>query len=138
MKTVLVFEPDNILKVLFKEELEDEGYHVYLAKDAMEAHALLKKIPVHILITEHQIESTEAYTNLLNMARVVKQIPIIFFTNHPRALIDCEWWGEIEYVSKTSDLDVLKETIKEMLDYKWRADRLYKSLGSLKQQELFF
>lgn len=32
MKTVLIFEPDTILGFLYKEELEDEGYHVYGSK----------------------------------------------------------------------------------------------------------
>jgi DNA-binding NtrC family response regulator len=138
MKAVLVFEPDKTLRSLYKDELEDEGYHVYLAKDDREALTLLRKTLVNILITEHQIEPTKSYTDLLYMAREVKQIPVIICTSHPRALIDFEWWGEMEYVHKTSNLDVLKETIRELLDYRWSVDRFYRSRGNLKQQELFF
>ncbi len=138
MKTVLVFEPDKILRSLYKDEFEDEGYHVYLVKDEREALALLRKNPVNILITEHQIEPTESYSNLLYIAREVKQIPVIIFTSHPRALIDFQWWGEMEYVNKTSNLDVLKETMREMLDYRWSVDRFYRSRDNLKQQEFFF
>ena len=138
MKTVLVFEPDKILRSLYKDEFEDEGYHVYLVKDDREAFELLKKTPVNILITEHQVEPTESYSTLLYMAREVKQILIIIFTSHPRTLIDFEWWGEMEYVRKTSNLDVLKETMKEMLGYRWSVDRFYRSRGNLKQQEFFF
>ena len=138
MKSVLVFEPDKILSLLYKEELEDEGYRVCLAKDAMEALALLKKMSVNILITEHQIEPTKSYINLLNIAREVKQIPVIMFTNHPRALIDFEWWGEMEYVNKTSNLNALKETVSEMLDYRGCTDRFYRNRSNLKQQEFYF
>ena len=138
MKTVLVFESDKILSLLYKEELEDEGYRVCLAKDAMEALALLKKTPVNILITEHQIEPTDSYINVLDIAREVKQIPIIIFTSHPRAFIDSEWWGEMEYVSKASSLDVLKETMSEMLDYKWSVDKFCRSRSNFKQHELYF
>ncbi len=138
MKTVLLFETNKTLRALYKEELEDEGYHVYLAKDTMEALALLKKMPVNILITEYELEPTETYLNLLNLAREIRHIPVIIFTCCPRTFIDCAWWGEMEYVSKTSNLDVLKETMREMLDYKGCIDRFYGSRGSLKQQELFF
>ena len=138
MKTVLVFEPDKILSLLYKEELEDLGYRVCLAKDVMEALALLKKIPVNILITEHQIEPTDSYINLLDIAREVKQIPVIIFTSHPRAFFDSEWWGEMEYVSKASNLDVLKETVSEMLDYRRCVNRFYRNRSNLKQQELYF
>jgi len=138
MKTVLVFEPGESLRTLYKEELEDEGYHVCLSKDEGEALALLKKTSVNILIVEHQIEPTETYTNLLNMARELKHIPIIIFTSHPRTIIDCEWWGEMEYLNKTSNLDVLKDTMREMLDYGWYVNRFYRSRSNLKQQEFYF
>jgi DNA-binding NtrC family response regulator len=138
MKTVLVFEPDNTLKTLYKEELEEEGYHVCFPKDASEAVAILKKTPVNILITEHQIEPTETYTNLLDLAREVKQIPVIIFTCHPPSLIDFEWWDEMEYVSKTSNLDVLKEMIREMLDDRCCIDRCSRGLTHLKQHEFYF
>jgi DNA-binding NtrC family response regulator len=138
MKTVLVLEPNKILRSLYKDEIEDEEYFVYLVKDALEALAILKKTLVNILITEHQIEPTKGYKNLLDMAREVKQIPVIICTSHLRSLIDFEWWGEIEYVHKTSNLDVLKNTMREMLDYRCSIDRFYRSRGNLKQQELFF
>ena len=138
MKTVLVFEADNALRALYKEELEDEGYHVFVIKDDREALAILKKTVVDLLITEHQIEPTKSYTNLLNLAREVKQIPVIIFTSHPRAFIDCNWWGEMEYVSKASNLDVLKATMRELLDYRRCVDRFYRSRSDLKQQEFFF
>jgi DNA-binding NtrC family response regulator len=77
MQTVLVFEPDKTLRTLYKEELEDEGYHVCLSKYEKEALALLKITPVNILVTEHQLEPTETYTDLLALAREVKHIPVI-------------------------------------------------------------
>ena len=138
MRTVIVFEPDKVLRSLYKEELEEEGYHVYLVKDDCEALDLLKKTPVNILVTEHQFEPTESYTNLLNMAREVKKIPVIILSSHPRAFIDLEWWGEIEYVNKTSNLGVLKETMKEMLDYRCCADNFYRGGSNVKEQEFYF
>ncbi len=138
MQTVLVFEPDKTLRTLYKEELEDEGYHVCLSKYEKEALALLKITPVNILVTEHQLEPTENYTDLLALAREVKQIPVIIFTSHPRDLIDFEWWGEMEYVSKTSNLDVLKKTMREMLDYRCCIDRFSGRRSNLKQQEFYF
>ena len=138
MQTVLFFEPDKTLSTLCKEELEDEGYDVCLSRYERKTLALLKKTPVNILITEHQLEPTETYTNLLALAREVKQIPVIIFTSHPRDLIDFEWWGEMEYVSKTYNLDVLKETMREMLDYRRCIDRFSGRRSNLKQQEFYF
>ena len=138
MKTVIVFEPDCALRALYKEELEDEGYNVYSSKNDREALALLKQRTIDILITEYQINPTETYSNLLNFAREVKQIPVIILTSHPRGLIECEWWGEMGYVSKTSSLDVLKETMRDMLDYSGSVDRFYRNRCNLKRQELYY
>jgi DNA-binding NtrC family response regulator len=137
MKTVIVFEPDCALRALYKEELEHEGYNIYLSKNDREALAMLKQRTIDILITEYQLNPTETYSTVLNFARELKKIPVIILTNHPRGLIECEWWGEIEYVSKMSNLDALKITMKGLLDYKGYVDKFYKSQKSLKQQELY-
>jgi len=136
MKTVLIFEPDAILRFLYKEELEDEGYHVYGSKDARGSLALLQEKPVDILIMEYSVDPTKAYANVLSTAREIKHIPVIIFTSYPRVLMDYEWWGEIEYVSKTSNLAVLKDTMRDMLDYKSYVDTFNRRPGRLKQQEV--
>jgi DNA-binding response OmpR family regulator len=43
MKTILILENESNLRMFSKDGLEDEGYHVHLAKDDREVLDYLKK-----------------------------------------------------------------------------------------------
>lgn len=43
METVLILENENNLRTLYKEELEDEGYHILLAKSGEGTLEILEK-----------------------------------------------------------------------------------------------
>ena len=129
METILICENEDFLRVLYKEELEDEGYHVLLARNEWEALGIMRKGSVDLVIMEYQAEKTEPYKALLRLARETKNIPVIIYTGYPRNFMNEVWWGEIECLIKSSNLDNLKEKIREMLDYKRCFDRFYATGG---------
>ena len=137
MKTILIYENEDLLRALYKEELEEEGYHVLLARNEWEALGILRKRPVDLVIMEYQIEQTEYYKALLRLAREIKNIPVIIYTGYHRYFMNDVWWGEIEYLSKSSNLDELKDKMREMLDYKRYVDEFYATRGKLRQKDLF-
>ena len=137
METILICENEDYLRVLYKEELEDEGYHVLLAKNEWEALGVLRKRPVDLVTMEYQIEQTEPYMALLRLAREIKNIPVIFCTGYPQNFIVDRWWGEIDCVQKSSKLDNLKDKINEMLDYKRCSDRFYKAGRKFNKEEVY-
>ena len=128
MTTVLILENDRNLRTLLREELEDEGYCVLLAKDEREALDYLKKIPPDLIIVEHPIEPSKHYKTLLQVASEVKNTPVIIYTGYPRSFIDYVWYGNAEHLTKSSDLGNLKQKIAKMHYYKNNTD------GSLRLQ----
>ena len=98
METVLILENENILRALYKDELEDEGYHVLLAKDEREALDILKKRFPDLVITEYQIEPTKSYTTFLYLVSKVRHIPVIIYTGYLHSLINYVWCGDVEYL----------------------------------------
>lgn len=137
METILICENEDFLRILYEEELEEEGYHVLLAKNEWETLGILRKRPVDLVIMEYQAEKTESYKALLRLARETKNIPVIIYTGYPRNFMNEVWWGEIECLIKSSNLDNLKEKIREMLDYKRCYDRFYGTGGKLRKKELY-
>jgi DNA-binding NtrC family response regulator len=125
------------IRILYKEELEDGGYHVLLARNEWEALGIMRKGSVDLVIMEYQIEQTEPYKVLLRLAREIKNIPVIICTGYPRNFMDDLWWGEIECLLKSSNLDNLKDKIREMLDYKGCFERFYATGGKLQKKELY-
>lgn len=137
METILILENESNLRTLYQEELEGEGYHVLLAEDDEEALEILKKKSPDLVIMEYQIELTRSYMTLLHVASEGKHIPVIIYTSYPRGLIDYVWWGEVEYLSKASNIDNLIEKIREMLDYKRYNDKFYSNFERLRQKYTF-
>jgi len=122
MTTVLILENDINLRTLYKEELEDEGYCVLLAKDDRKALEFLMKSSPDLVIVEHPIEPSKQYKTLLQVASEVKNIPVIIYTGYPRSFIDYMWYGDAECLIKSSDLCNLKQKIAKMLYYKHHTD----------------
>ena len=134
METILICENEDFIRVLYKGELEDEGYHVLLARNEWEALGIMRKGSVDLVIMEYQIKKTELYKSLLRLAREVKNIPVIICTSYPQTFIDDLWWGEIEWLQKSSNLDNLKDRIRELLDYKRCFDGLYTTSGEFRKK----
>ena len=137
METILILENEDILRTLYKEELEDEGYQVLLARSDKEALEFLKKRCPDLLILEYQTEPTKFYTTLLYVASEVTNIPVIIYTSYPRGFIDYVWYGEVECLSKSSNIDNLIEKIREMLDYKRYNEKFYSYFERLRQKYTF-
>ena len=137
METILICENEAFLRILYKEELEDKGYYILLARNEWEALGILRKQSIDLVIMEYQIEHAELYKALLRLARNIRNIPIIIFSSYPRHHIDDIWWGEIEYLNKSSNIDALKDKMREMLDYKRYVDEFYATSGKLRQKELY-
>jgi len=137
METILICENEAFLRILYKEELEDKGYYILLARNEWEALGILRKQSIDLVIMEYQIEHAELYKALLRLARNIRNIPIIIFSSYPRHHIDDIWWGEIEYLNKSSNIDALKDKMREMLDYRRYVDEFYATSGKLRQKELY-
>jgi len=55
---------------------------------------------------------------MLHEASDIKDIPVIMYTTYPRSLIDSNLCQQIEYLPKSSNIDMLKNKVRKMLEYK--------------------
>jgi DNA-binding NtrC family response regulator len=116
METVLVIESENVLRTLYKEELEEEGYQIILVKDVKEALKEMEESVPNIIISDYQTPPTKSYITMLHEANRIKGIPVIIHTGYPLDLIEFNLCGEVEYMYKSSNLDGLKNKMREILD----------------------
>ena len=115
MSTVLILEKEDILKKLYREELEEEGYRILLVEDEKGALKMLEENVPDLIITNYQIPSTESYISMLHMANKIKGIPVIIYTAFPREMIDADSYKMTDYLVKSSNLNELKNKIREMV-----------------------
>ena len=109
---------------IHKEELEDEGYRVFIAKDERETLVYLEKISPDLMVVEYPFEPSENYKTLLKVASEVKNTPVIIYTGYPRCFIDFVGCGDAEYLTKSPDLDNLKQKIAKIHYSKHLSDSL--------------
>jgi len=115
-RKILLVEDEESLRLLYKEELETDGYEVLTAPNGKEAlHQLEKGKPDLIIldIVMPVMDGMEALEQIMGRERT---IPIIIHTSYPGYREDFMSWAADAYVSKSSDLGELKKKVKELLD----------------------
>ena len=101
---------------LYKEELEDDGYHVVTATTLYDGMDLFRREVPHIVTVDICLTDSEERSNLLwKMKEINPKVPIILLTA-------CDYrddftaWGVDAYVMKSSDLSELKSVIRSVTD----------------------
>jgi CheY-like chemotaxis protein len=114
-KRILVVEDEEGLRLLYKEELEAEGYEVLTAQNGREAIQKLEEEPDLIIldIVMPVMDGMEALGRIVGKER---KIPIILNTSYPGYRRDFMSWAADAYVTKSTDLGELKDKVRELLE----------------------
>lgn len=115
MKTILIVENDKNQLLLYEHELSREGYNIITAKDGCEA---LKKVKEHfpdLVITDIILPRMEGIELMSRILSERKTIPIIINTAYGSYKDNFTTWAAKAYIIKSSDLNELKNKIKELL-----------------------
>ena len=113
---ILVVEDDEPLRSLYKYELEEEGYEVVIAVDGKTALRSLEHSSVDLIILDMVMPEMDGLETLKMIASRQKKIPVIIHTAYSQhngqtlpGLADA-------CLTKSSDLSLLKGTVKELLE----------------------
>ena len=117
-KKILSVEDEEALRLLYQEELEEEGYEVLTAKNGKEALQKLRKEKPDLVILDIIMPEMDGMEALGRILSKNKRIPIILHTSHPAYQEDFMSWAADAYVVKSTDLRELNEKIKELLEKK--------------------
>ncbi len=123
MGKILFVDDDESLLQLYREEFEEEGYEVILAKDGKEALAIFMKEKPDLVVMDIRMpimDGIEAMGRILGKNR---HVPVILNTAFPQYRENFMSWGAEAYVLKSSDLTELKQKIREILDRRKKSSR---------------
>jgi len=115
-RKILLVEDEESLRLLYKEELESDGYEVLTAPNGKEALRQLEKGKPDLIILDIVMPVMDGMEALEQIMGRERTIPIIIHTSYPGYREDFMSWAADAYVSKSSDLGELKKTVKELLD----------------------
>lgn len=116
MAVILVVDDDKNIRVLYKKELEKEGYTVLLAESAEKALEVLDKEKVDIVILDIRMPpGMDGIQALEKMIVRKRDLSVILNTAYGEYRDDFLTWLAEDFVSKTSDLTTLKEQIRQII-----------------------
>ncbi len=116
-KRILVVDDEEGLRLLYKEELEDEGVDVTLASSGSEAMEQLEEVDgeVDLVLLDIKMPGMDGVEVLRRVKERWKELPVILCTAYPHYKHEFGTWASDAYVVKSSDLTELKQTIREIL-----------------------
>ena len=112
----LVVEDDTNQRLLYEEELREEGYEVISAGDGREALQVARDSNPDLVILDINMPAMDGLDALSQLLEINPSLPIIINTAYPGYQDSFTTWSADAYIVKSSDLTELKATVKRLLD----------------------
>jgi DNA-binding response OmpR family regulator len=118
MSRILLVEDERNQRVLYEQELAEDGYEVSLAADGREALTKLKEAKPDVVVLDISMPGMDGIETLGKILSEDNTIPVILHTAYANYKDNFMTWSADAYVVKSSDLAELKLRIKEVLQAK--------------------
>jgi two-component system, response regulator, stage 0 sporulation protein F len=115
MKTILVVDDDDSIRRLIELELQDEGYQVLTASNAMDALKMVQSENLDLVILDIRMpgmDGLEALPRILGLKEGLKVILNTAYSQYQESFMS---WAADAYIIKSADLTELKAKVKELL-----------------------
>lgn len=116
MVKLLIVDDEENIGLLFKEELEEEGYEVDVASNGLEAIEKVKNGAYDLIIMDIKMPGMNGIQALNEIKNMNKEQPVILCSAYGEFKQDFSSWASDGYVVKSADTRELKQTIKNILN----------------------
>ena len=114
-KLLLVVDDEENIRLLYKEELTEEGYDVMLAENGYKAIDLVKANKIDLVILDIKMPKIDGIETLRRLKEENRNLPVILCSAYGEYKQDFCTWASDAYIVKTADLTELKTVIKNIL-----------------------
>jgi CheY-like chemotaxis protein len=115
MKKILVADDEMAIRLLYSEELKEEGYEVYTASNGREALEIIDKTPLDLVILDIKMPEMDGIEALRQIKERKPDLPVLLSTAYGEYKQDFATWASDDYLVKSSDLEDLKNAVKRHL-----------------------
>lgn len=115
MKRILVVDDEENVRLLYKEELTDEGYEVAVAASAEEAMAEIEAQRPDLITLDIRMPGIDGIELLRLLREQDRDLPVIIVTAYGEYKQDFSVWASDAYVVKSADMDELKAMVRKVL-----------------------
>jgi len=115
MTKILVVDDESSIRLLYSQELSDEGYDVKTVASAEEAAGKLAADDFDLVVLDIKLKNESGLDLLQKIVKERHDMPVILCTAFSCYKDDFSAWLADGYVVKSSDLGELKEEIRKVL-----------------------
>jgi DNA-binding response OmpR family regulator len=115
---ILVVDDEEHIRLLYEEELKDVGYDVVTARDAKDAEKKIEEFQPDLITLDIRMPGMDGIEFLRKFRERNKTTPVVLCTAYSDYKQDFRVWASEAYVVKSSNLEPLKDTIREVLSKK--------------------
>jgi len=115
MAKLLVVDDEANIRLLYAQELSDEGYEVVTAGTALEAVEKLEGADFDLVVLDIKLKNESGIELLQRIVKERHTLPVILCTAFSCYKDDFSAWLADGYVVKSSDMQELKDEIKRVL-----------------------
>lgn len=115
MKTILVVDDEEAIRLLYQEELSEAGYKVEVAADGSEALRRMHQSRPDLVTIDIKMPGMDGIELLRRVREIHRDLPIIICTAYGDFKLDFGTWASDAYLTKSADLAELKSQVRELL-----------------------
>jgi CheY-like chemotaxis protein len=118
MEILLIVDDEAHQRMLYKEELSEEGYQIMLARNGKEALEKVSEATPDLVVLDIRMPVMDGLEALGKIIGRERNIPVIIHSAYSSYRDDFMSWAADDFVVKSADLTELKRKIRELLDKK--------------------
>jgi two-component system, response regulator, stage 0 sporulation protein F len=115
MKKILLVDDEESIHLLYREELEEDGYEVHSALSGEEALEKLSIISPDLVILDINMPGINGIDVLRRMKEMHPHLPVILCSAYQEFKQDLASWASDAYIVKSANLEELKAAVHKHL-----------------------
>ena len=115
MRTILIVDDEEPIRLLYQEELREAGYRVEVAANGAEALQKVQEKRPDLMTVDIKMPGMDGIELLRRVREMYRDLPIIICTAYGNFKSDFGTWASDAYLTKSADLEELKLKIREFL-----------------------
>ena len=112
---ILIVDDEEMIRLLYRKELSRDGYEVDTASSGAEAIEKASQGEFDVVILDIELPDMSGLGALHKLREIAPETPIILNSAYTTYKSDFQSWLADDYIVKSSDLEPLKEKIKQLV-----------------------